>query len=189
MNADEQKIINGLKQGDNWAYKRLYDDHYVLLCKLAMTFLHDNFLAQSLVDDLIFHLYEHRDRLLVTTSLRAYLVRAVRNRCLNFLELEHTKKEISFSAVSQLDNWLLAYAGEECEPLAILIERELEQDIHAAIERLPAECRKVFKLSRFADKQYEEIAEELGISINTVKYHIKNALAHLKKDLGEYLMG
>ena len=52
---------------------------------------------------------------------------------------------------------------------------------------MQVECRTVFKKSRFEQKKYEEIALELGISINTVKYHIKNALALLQKRLDNYL--
>ena len=57
-----------------------------------------------------------------------------------------------------------------------------------AVNRLPNECRKVFWLSRFEGRKNEEIASELGISINTVKYHIKHALALLLCDLQKYLV-
>ena len=67
------------------------------------------------------------------------------------------------------------------------LERELEHEIHHSIAALPAECRQVFLKSRFEIKKYEEIAAELGISVNTVKYHIKNALARLHDSLGKYL--
>ena len=56
-----------------------------------------------------------------------------------------------------------------------------------AIGRLPDECRRVFRLSRFEERKYEEIAKELNISVNTVKYHIKRALALLHEDLSKYL--
>ena len=43
-------------------------------------------------------------------------------------------------------------------------------------------------LTRFEEKKYEEISQELGISINTVKYHIKNALSFLQTELSKYLI-
>lgn len=45
-----------------------------------------------------------------------------------------------------------------------------------------------FEKSRFEEKKYEEISQELGISINTVKYHIKNALSFLQTELSKYLI-
>ena len=65
---------------------------------------------------------------------------------------------------------------------------ELDYEIHRAIRHLPDECRRVFVKSRFEEKKYEEIARELGISVNTVKYHIKNALSILCKELDKYLL-
>lgn len=55
----------------------------------------------------------------------------------------------------------------------MLLEQELEEELKRSIDELPLECRKVFYKSRFEQKKYEEIATELGISVNTVKYHIK----------------
>ena len=73
-------------------------------------------------------------------------------------------------------------------PLGTLLERELENEIYKAIDKLPDECRRVFAKSRFEGKSYEEISRELGISVYTVKYHIKNALASLHVDLSKYLL-
>ena len=186
MINDGRRIIEGIKRGENWAYKSLYDLHYTLLCKIAASFLCDDFLAETLVDDLIVNLYEKRETLLITTSLRAYLVRSVRNNCIHYLQSEQNKKEISFSSMNMSNKWLEDVAGFDDYPFATLLEHELEQEIRLSIERLPDACRTVFEKSRYEGKTYELIATEMNISINTVKYHIKNALSHLKKDLEKY---
>jgi RNA polymerase sigma-70 factor (ECF subfamily) len=56
-----------------------------------------------------------------------------------------------------------------------------------AINALPDECQKVFRMSRFEGKKYSEIAVTLGISINTVKYHIKNAIKQLSQVITPYI--
>jgi RNA polymerase sigma-70 factor (ECF subfamily) len=188
MNCSDTDIITGLKQGSNWAYKQLYDHHYVALCKVALTFLSDHFLAQTIVDDLIVNLYEKRESLNISSSLRAYLIRSVRNRCLNYLQLKCETQEVKFSTMDIFNHWLLTSLDANDYPLGKLIEKELEQKINESIERLSPKCRKVFKKSRFEDKKYEEIAEEMNISVNAVKYHIKNALQILRKDLDKYLL-
>lgn len=185
---EELHLIHSLQSGDNQAYKYIYDHHYVLLCKVAYEFLKDDFLAESIVDDIIFHLWEKRETLEITTSLRSYLVQAVRNRCINYLNLEREKREVRFSVIDRQNEWIDSVFTSDDYPLARLLEDELEQEIKNAIERLPDECRTVFKKSRFEEKRYEEIARELGISINTVKYHIKNALTRLSADLSKYLL-
>jgi RNA polymerase sigma-70 factor (ECF subfamily) len=188
MDKEERNIVNLLKQGDNRAYKYLYDCHYSLLCHIAYEFLKDDFMAETLVGDFIFHLYEKRESLQITTSLRAYLVRSVRNRCINYLQSEQERKEIRFSAMDKPEDWLFSISDAGNYPLATLLEKELEQEIRSAVERLPEECRKVYERSRYEEKSYETIAGELGISVNTVKYHIKNALVRLHADLKKYLL-
>ena len=188
MENTETLIVEQLKAGNENAYRYIYDHHYVLLCKIAYEFLKDDFLAESIVDDIIFHLWEKRDTLEITTSLRSYLVQAVRNRCINYLNLEREKREVRFSVIDQQNEWINSVFPSDDYPLARLLENELEQEIRNAINRLPEECKVVFKKSRFEEKRYEQIAEELGISVNTVKYHIKNAISRLSADLSKYLL-
>ena len=87
MENTELFIIEGLKQGKEEAYRYLYEHHYVALCHVAKEYVGDEALAEHLVGDVIFHLWEVRESLDIRISLRSYLVRAVRNRCLDYLEL------------------------------------------------------------------------------------------------------
>lgn len=89
-----------------------------------------------------------------------------------------------FADVELFDNILV----DDSHPLGILLEHELEDKIQEVVTRLPKDCQRVFVKSRFENKSYEEISLELNISVNTVKYHIKNALAFLNKHLSEYLI-
>jgi RNA polymerase sigma-70 factor (ECF subfamily) len=187
MSGQEQVIIDLLKNGDNRANKYLYDHHYAVLCRIAYELLKDDFLAQSVADDLIMHIYENRESLTITSPIRTYLMRAVKNRCINYLQMEHEKKEISFSSLEKDEIPCPDLPDADEYPLANLIEREMENEVKNAVNKLPAECRVVFEKSRFEEKSYQEIASDLNISVNTVKYHIKNALATLRKNLAEYL--
>lgn len=182
-------MIKELKQGDEKAFKYIYDSHYVLLCRFACQLLEDSSLAEEIVDDAIFYLWEHRADIDITYSIRAYLMRAVRNRCLNELNSLSHRKELRFSSFMLPENmeFLDSVFVEDDHPLGTLLEQELEEKLSQCIEDLPKECRAVFKKSRFEQKKYEEIAGELNISVNTVKYHIKNALASLQKHLADYM--
>lgn len=188
MEHTERLIVDQLKRGNEEAYKYIYDHHYVLLCHVANQYVRDTFLAETIVGDVIFHLWEIRGSLNITTSIRSYLIRAVRNRCLDYINSEHEKREVSFSGLVSQEMPEERYLQSDNYPLGTLLERELENEIRIAIRKLPAECRHVFEKSRFEEKKYEEIATELNISINTVKYHIKNALALLQKELNKYLI-
>ena len=188
MEHTETLIVEQLKTGNEDAYQYIYDRHYALLCHVANGYVKDHFLAETIVGDTIFHLWEIRETLEISVSIRSYLLRAVRNRCINYLNSEWEKREISFSSLMPDEITDDKMTISDSHPLGTLLERELEEEIYKAIDKLPDECRRVFDKSRFEGKSYEEISQELGISVNTVKYHIKNALASLQTNLSKYLI-
>lgn len=188
MEHTETLIVEQLKTGNEDAYQYIYDRHYALLCHIANGYVKDQFLAETIVGDTIFHLWEIRETLEISVSLRSYLSRAVRNRCINYLNSEWERREISFSSLMPDEITDDRITVSDLHPLGTLLERELEEEIYKAIDKLPNECRRVFDKSRFEGKSYEEISQELGISVNTVKYHIKNALASLQTNLSKYLI-
>ena len=188
MEHTETLIVEQLKTGNEDAYQYIYDRHYALLCHVANGYVKDQFLAETIVGDTIFHLWEIRETLEISVSIRSYLLRAVRNRCISYLNSEWEKREIAFSSLMPDEITDDKMTISDSHPLGTLLERELEEEIYKAIDKLPNECRRVFDKSRFEGKSYEEISQELGISVNTVKYHIKNALASLQMNLSKYLI-
>lgn len=188
MTTSEKELIRQLKRGEDKAYRFLYDTHYEVLCRIAREYLKDDFLAETIVGDTIFNLWEKRLTLEIQSSLRAYLVRAVRNRCINYLQLNYVSKETKLQPTDELLESEGILAITENHPLDTLLEKELESKISKSIEQLPDECRTVFEMSRFENLKYHEISEKLNISVNTVKYHMKNALSKLGSDLKKYLI-
>lgn len=183
MDNEELLLVKRLKCGEEAAWRSLYRQHYVFLCNVADGFVHDDFTAESLVNDMLVHLYEIRKDLILNMSLRAYLFMAVRNRCLNWLRQRPEKRLACDILAADYES-----ANSFSDPDSELIGRELQDVIMRAVDRLPDECRRVFCMSRFDNKTYKDIANELGVSINTVRYHIKNALSLLHNDLDRYLL-
>lgn len=184
----KDKLITQSRQRTEKVFKSIYDCHYVLLCRFANQLLNNSSLSEEIVDDVMFNLWEHWNDIEITHSLRAYLMRAVRNRCLNELNAQSRDREVCLSVfqpeyMEVLDSLFV----DNNHPLGQLLEQELEVELLTRIEELPVECRTVFKKSRFEQKKNDEIANELNISTNTVKYHIKSALSYLRKNLDDYL--
>ncbi len=187
MDYSEKLVVNGLRKGDTKAFKYLYDTHYQVLCHFASRYLRDDYLAESVVGDVMFHLWENHERIEVEVSLRSYLIRCVRNSCLDHLRKNREKYEIATEAIPpSSDKTMVTGNGEQ--PLGQLLDKELAEKLDESIAALPLECRTAFELSRFAGKKHAEIALELGISVNTVKYHIKHALQMLNERLGRYIV-
>ena len=183
MIETDSQLITALREGRESAFKELFARHYSTLCAIAYNYLGDSLLAEDIVSEVILNLWLMRERLDIRTSLRVYLSTAIRNRCINFIGSSRNRYERSLPEMG--DDLLNAKTNEH--PLGHLLEQELEDRVKAAIRSIPIDSKRVFMLSRYHSMSYMEIAENLGISVNTVKYHIKQSLAHLRKELKEYL--
>lgn len=185
----KKQAIKVLTLDNEATFRYIYEEHYEFLCRFANQMVKEPALAEEIVGDVIFYLWEHRQEIKLSSSIRSYLIQAVRNRCLNELTSLRHQKELRFSLLSPTENMdFLNMIFDPYEyPLGHLIEQELEEQVHHFVSLLSDECRTVFEKSRLEHKSYDEIAAELHISVNTVKYHMKNALAHLHKQMKRYL--
>lgn len=177
MKIDEKQVIERIKQGDDRILKYLYDTYYYQLFTIAKQYINDNFTAETIVSDLFCSLWENKANIDIHTSLGAYLVRSVRNLSLNFLRKNYVEKEVCIDGLEATSP--LFFQSDEY-PLGQLIEKELAEKIQVELNALPKETRDVFLLSRIEELSYEEIAQQLNISVNTVKYHVKQALKILR---------
>ena len=163
--------------GDQGAFEQVFRAHYRPLCAFALQYVKDSDGAQDLVQELFTRLWQDREKTNITTSLKSYLFTAVRNRCLNIIAAKNRMRPLN-DEVDDLEE-------EETRTEAEHSERAAR--VQAAIEGLPEERRKVFRLSRDEGLKYHEIAERLGISIKTVENQMGKALKTLREELVDLL--
>lgn len=184
----DNNVIIYLREGNEYAFRFIFDKYYDFLCMVADSYLRDEYISETIVGDIIYNLWEIKDNIDIKYSLRSYLVRSVKNRCINYLQQEYIQREISINQYEDKAAIEELFFIENKHPLESLLEQELENKINSIINELSPECRAVFKMSRFDGMKYEEIASELNISVNTVKYHMKNALGKLRLELKDYIL-
>jgi RNA polymerase sigma-70 factor, ECF subfamily len=161
-------------------FEVLFKTHYSSLCSYANSFLRDIDASEEVVQEVMFRIWTNRESLVIDTSMKSYLFRAVRNGCMNVMKHLKVREEYK----SWREN-----AGDESQRSKEddLIASELEMKIREAIDRLPMERRKVFIMSRYDGLTYSQIAEKLGISVKTVENQMGKALKSLREELREYL--
>ena len=184
----DNNVMIYLREGNEYAFRFIFDKYYDFLCMVADSYLRDEYISETIVGDIIYNLWEIKDNIDIKYSLRSYLVRSVKNRCINYLQQEYIQREISLNQYEDKAAIEELFFIENKHPLESLLEQELENKINSIINELSPECRAVFKMSRFDGMKYEEIASELNISVNTVKYHMKNALGKLRLELKDYIL-
>ncbi|GAG28590.1 unnamed protein product [marine sediment metagenome] len=146
----------------------------------AKEFIGDMDAAEEIVQGFFVKFWAERKQIRITSSVKAYLVMSVRNKCLDFLKhrkiMDKHNKEIQKEPPNKVEE------GEE-----VIMTYELKEKIENSINALPRNCREIFKKSRYEGKKYSEIAGELGISIKTVEAQIGKALKKLREDLKDFL--
>ena len=171
---EEEQLILGLTKGDESAYQELFRQFYEPLCFFANKYLGDIDAAEDLVQELMSYLYENRDRIVVSTSLKSFLYRSVTNRSLNQIKHENVKRE---------NHKDILHRSDEVNYEDLMETSELQSRINQLISELPPQCERVFRMSRFEHLSNQEIAEQLGISKRTVETQISKALNILRNSL------
>jgi RNA polymerase sigma-70 factor (family 1) len=177
MNADEEKIWQSIQEKDETAFEEYYKGHYKIFFLAAVGYTRNPGLAEEIVNDVFVRLWEGAGSIQIETSLKAYIYRAVINRCLN--ELDKTKRD-------QQHQKELSRRSEDPFEIRHMEDTELKVRLYRAIDELPEQCQKVFRMSRFEGLKQQEIADQLDISIKTVKNHITHALKQLHKVLADW---
>lgn len=160
----------------------LFRKYYGPLCSHAVRFVYSKQIAEDLVSEVFFQFYKTEAYRHITTSYTRYLFRSVRNEAFNYLRREFARNTpLDHSYENQQDT-------VQQSPDAEVQYNHLFLKVNQVIAELPTQCQRVFLMSRFDDKKYKEIAEELRISPKTVEVHISKALRHLRDALrGEWI--
>ena len=179
MNPPEENTWNQIQQKNLSAFEGYYKEHYKTFFLLAYKYLNNREFSQEIVNDVFLKIWEDGNQISIESSLKSYIYKAIINRCINALNKQ--KKEI------QNQRQLEARPQETFE-LRQIEETELRIRLYKAIDELPEQCKKVFRMSRFEGLKQQEIADKLGISIKTVKNHITHALKELNKAVRTYMV-
>ncbi|MEO9966316.1 MAG: RNA polymerase sigma-70 factor [Reichenbachiella sp.] len=166
---------------DKTDFENLFKTYYPFLCSFARKYVEDVDDCKDIVHNVFLNLWQKQETLDTESSLKPYLFKSVHNRCLNYIR--DRKKIIRHDLIT--DTQALP---DYIESRDFLEESEMETKIKESIDALPDSCREVFMLSRFEDKKYKEIADQLGISIKTVEGQMTKALKILREQLATYLL-
>ena len=172
----DSQLTGLLKKGDRDAFTAIYERFFAVLYIHAFNRLKDKDEAKDVVQNLFIKLWNKRDSA-DFSNLSNYLYTAVRNGVMNVV----SHKAVESKYISTLPQSVVI---ADCITDHRLRERQLADIIAKEIELLPPKMREVFQLSRFHNLSHKEIAEQLGISEQSVRSHVKNALKILRVRLG-----
>lgn len=175
---NDSKLLEGIRSGNASYYEEVFRKYYQPLCLFALKYVKDHSESEEIVQDVFVRIWQKKEELVISTSLKSYLYQAIRNTCLNHLKHNNIKLEYQKNAANPSST---ANAGDT------LVALELEVRIRDTLNKLPTERKKIFLMSRNDGLKYREIAEKLNISIKTVENQMSKALQFLKSELADFL--
>jgi len=165
-----------LRKGDSGALKLFFINFYPSVCIFAMNYVKRNDIAEDIAQDAFLKYWGLKENFSKIQQIKAFIYKTAKNACLNHLQQIKTREEI---LRSRLQSEELAYE--------FILEEETYRILHLAIEALPKRTKQIIKLS-LKENRIDKIADDLGISVNTVKTLKRNAYAQLRLKLHDHLI-
>ncbi len=176
MSLKDTEILEKLKIGDQSGYKDLFDLYYIPLSVYSLKYCDSFDQAEDIVQEIFVKFWDEKLYLKLNNSIGPYLFKAVKNNTLSYLK---KNKRYRFEKIEDQVNRIII----EDEVVDLENIEEEKRKLYRKIEALPLKSREVFKAIVLNNLKYKEAAEELGVSVNTIKTHYSNALKQLRKSL------
>ena len=184
MNPDLNQYWQRIVDGDVNALEKLYKQVFHSLVHYAASITGQAHLAEEIVQDVLLKLWQNRSIIVVQGSFRSYLFQAVHNHALNALRQQKTlRQSVNRPGTEELWKFIAEYYDLDDHLMDKIYADETEEIIERAVNELPDQCLRVFRMSRFESLKNEEIARILSMSENTVKTHIYRALQKISEVL------
>ncbi len=174
----EKFLLQQFVAGNEEAFDFIFRKYYKELCARAIIFVKEEEVAQGIVQECFIHIWEKRSTLNQIDKIVPFLIVSVRNKAIDYL-----RKKVSESKA--IDSLSKGNEEETIDNLAISLE--FEEQLIAAIAKLPKRCQEAFEYSRFEGLTYPEIAKRMNISTKAVEALIGRSLKILRHELIDYL--
>jgi RNA polymerase sigma-70 factor (ECF subfamily) len=175
--TDEQ-LFAFIQDGDRRSLEKLFERYYQRLCRFAFQLLGDRETCEEVVSDSFVELWQKREKLEITTSVRAYLFAIVRYQ--SYAEGKRTGNLVQMEELNEVDSIDLD------SPERHYLKGELNDKIEQAIQQLPPQCQLIYRLHKKQGLKYKEVAATLNLSVKTVENHMGRALKLIKEALEAY---
>lgn len=177
MTNSDQLILNEIRKKNKRVYEAIFYEFHQPLLRFAEHIVFNRDVCEDIVQAVFISLWENADSIQIRKSLQSWLFQAVRYKGLTYLrDLNiHDKHKLIY----------LEYEISEMIETKTNDTSELEKKISDAIEKLPPEMQKIFRLKYLEGFKVKEIAAQFQISENTVKTQIKRAKISLRQTLSK----
>lgn len=177
FNDEDRQLLEAIVQRNKKSFELLYKKYYQRLFAVAHRYVEHTGVAEEIVHDVFITIWNKADQLNIQHSMKSYLFKSIVNSAINFIKKDkaNAEKQLLFAASNSLE--------VVPEDDAANAEEALLNALEDALKLLPEKCRQVMYLSRFGKLKQQEIADQMEISIKTVKNHLTYGFQKLREHL------
>ena len=178
---EERYLLVQLKGGNREAFSLLFQKYYKNLVLFGGNLLRDKTHCEDIVQTVFLKLWEYREKMEIETSLKSFLLKSVRNACLD--ELRHKQVIREHESYSEIFGSIYNLDTEH-----YILYSDLHAQLNDALGKLPNVCKDAFEMNRFEGLKYKEIAQRLEVSERTVEVRIGKAIGLLRQHLKNFFI-
>lgn len=180
QNINSKDFLVSLKSGSEDSFTQLFNKFNLDLCSYAYRILNDNNDAKEVVHITFCKIWDNRKSIEINESIKSYLYKSVYN---NSISLLRKKKQYSKYVDMGLGDLYFNRIVQDPHAELKLIDSESRKIILSAINELPDRCKDIFIKCKINGQTYNNVADELKISVKTVESQMSIALKRLRKNL------
>ncbi len=172
---NEKELFALIARSDETAFTKVFHHYNRRLYPFVLKMLKSESLAEEIIQSIFIRLWHNRHRLDQVEDPRAYIFTMAANKTRDQLKKLANENRL----LKEVEQQVSGMISNETEEMIFL--KESEALLAKAVEKLPAQRQKIYRLSREEGKSYDEIAKELNISVNTVRNQLVEALRYIRK--------
>lgn len=173
-NSHDYELLQQLIEGDAEAFREIYELYQDKIFAFAFKLTKQRDVANDMVQEIFIKLWEKRDQVKVELNFGAYLKKMAQNHVFNYLKKASLDRRVQETIKQRLEELQHRNADD-------LVEKEIQKAYTEAIDTLSPQKKLIYNLSRTGDLSYDEIATQLGISKNTVRNQMVDAIRLIRQ--------
>lgn len=178
-NSDQSKLLYELSQGNELAFTKLYNEYKNVVFSTALKITKSRMLAEEVVQDVFLKIWQNHENLAEITNIENYLFIISRNHIFDMI------KKIARDTSLVVDSNYKNTSTNDTEDA--IKDDQYNIILNQIVGQLPPQQQKIYKMAKWDGLSHQKIGEDLGISTETVKKHMAQALKFVRTKISPYM--
>ena len=178
-NSDQSKLLYELSQGSELAFTKLYNEYKNVVFSTALKITKSRILAEEVVQDIFLKIWQNHENLAEITNIENYLFIISRNHIFDMI------KKIARDTSIVVDANYKSTSTNDTEDA--IKDDQYNIILNQIVDQLPPQQQKIYKMAKWDGLSHQKIGEDLGISTETVKKHMAQALKFVRTKISPYM--